>query len=99
MFESIQVEEKNPDLFTVPLSGADRLVNPVVQQHAIGQTSQEVVLRRMSDLQRHGPGLADVAENDYRARSVPFSVVDGSDGVFDRNFKFITPDENAVRRQ
>jgi hypothetical protein len=46
MFQSIQVEEKNPDLITVPLSEAYRLANPVVQQHAIGRRYCLALTRR-----------------------------------------------------
>ena len=31
--------------------------------------------------------------------ALPFTVVDGGDGVFDRNFKSVAPDQDAVRRQ
>ena len=49
--------------------------------------------------QRHRPGRAHVAENDDRSGGLPFAVVNGGNGVFDRNFKSVTPDEDAVRRQ
>jgi signal peptidase I len=47
----------------------------------------------MRHLQRHRPGRAHVAENDDRADSLPFTVVDGGNGVFDRDFKTVPPDE------
>ena len=51
--------------------------NPVVQEHSIWQTGQEVVLSRMGHPQSHVMGRAHVAEHDHRSRNPPFTVVDG----------------------
>lgn len=59
----------------------------------------EVVLSGMGHLQCHRAGGPDVAENDDRGGGLPFTVVDGGDGVFDGNFKSVTLNENTVRRQ
>ena len=77
----------------------DRLADPVVQERTIGQTGQKVVLGRMSHLPRHRPGRAHVAEHNDRSSSPPFTIIDRGSGVFDGNFKSVTPDENTIRRQ
>ena len=99
VFEAIQIQKQHRDVFHVTRRQGDRLADPVVQQHPIGQPGQKVVLGRMGDLQRHRPGDAHVAKNDDRSGGLPFAVVNGGDGVFDRNFKSVTPDEDGVRRQ
>ena len=99
VFEAIQIQKQHRDFFRVTRRQGDRLADPVVQEHSIGQAGQKVVLGRMGHLQRHRPGRAHVAENDDRSGSLPFTVVDGGDGVFDRNFKSVAPDEDTVRRQ
>src|SRR5208282_3644825 len=53
----------------------------------------------MGHLRSHGPRGAYVTENDDGSSSLPFSVMDGGDRVFDRRFKSITPDEDTIRRQ
>ena len=64
VLEAVQIQKQHRDSFLVTRRQGDRLADPVVQQHAIGQTGQKVVLGRMGHLQRHRPGRAHVAEND-----------------------------------
>ena len=85
--------------FVVPRRQGDGLVDAVVQQHAVGQTGQKVVLGGMRHLHGHGTGRADVAEDDDRAGGLPFAVVDGCHGVFDGNFRSVAPNEDAAGRQ
>src|SRR5271168_4952010 len=99
VFETIQIQKEYRDLFGVPGSQSDGLIHTVIEEHAIGQTSQKVVLRGMGHLQGHSPGGAHVAKNDYRSRGDSFPVVDGGDGVLNRNFKSVAPDEDTVCRQ
>ena len=56
VLEAIQIQKQHGDFFRVTRRQGDRLADPVVQQHAIGQTGQKVVLGRMGHLQRHRPG-------------------------------------------
>ena len=65
----------------------------------MGKPVRKSCCGRMGHLQRHRPCRAHVAKNDDRSGGLPFAVVDGGNGVFDRNFKSVTPDEDAVRRQ
>ena len=80
-------------------ASCDRLAEPVVQEHAIGQTGQVVMLGRMGDLQRHRPGRAHVAEDDHGSGRMPLAVMHGGYGVLDRDFMSVTAHEYAVRRQ
>ena len=75
------------------------LVDPVVQQHSIGQARQKIMLGGVGHLQRHRPADAPVAEDDDCSGRAPGPIVDGGDGILDRNFKSVAPDQNAVRRQ
>ena len=56
VFEAIQIQKQHRDFFRVTRREGDRLADPVVQQHAIGQTGQKVVLGRMGHLPRHRQG-------------------------------------------
>ena len=99
VLEAVEIQEQHRDLLPVARRQGDRLADAVVQEHAIGQAGQEIVLGRMGHLQRHRARRAHVAEDDDRAGHLPFAVVDRGDGVFDRNLKSVAPDEDAVRRQ
>ena len=81
------------------LRQGDRLAYPVVQQHSIGQTGQEVVLGRVGHLERHRLGHTHIAENNYRSDNRSFPVVDRGDGVLDRNFNSVTLDQETVQWQ
>ena len=77
VLEAIQIQEQHRDVLRVTRRQSDRLANPVVQEHSIWQTGQEVVLSRMGHPQSHVMGRAHVAEHDHRSRNPPFTVVDG----------------------
>src|SRR5579872_5887094 len=99
VFEAVQIQKEYGDFFQMPRSQSDRLVYTVVQEHAIGQAGQKVVLGRMGHLLGHGASSAHVAKDDDGPRSFPLMVMDGSDGIFDRRFRSITPYEDTVRWQ
>src|SRR5471032_503213 len=99
VFEAIQIQEQHRDGFLVTVRERYRLVDPVVQQHAIGQTGQKVMLGQMGHLQRHSPSGAHVAKNSYRPGSPPFTVVDRRGAPFDPSFTSVMPSENTVWRQ
>ena len=99
VLETVQIQKQHRDLFRMTLRQGDRLADSVVQEHPIGQPGQKIVLGRMRHLQRHRAGGAHIAKNDYRPSGLPFAIVNRGDGVFDRNFDPIPPDQNAVRRQ
>ena len=99
VLEAVQIQEQHCDLLLMALRSGNRLADPIVQEHPIGQTGQEIVLGRMGYLQRHGAGRAHVAENDDGSRDLPFAVMDGRDAVLDRHFMSVAADQDAVRRQ
>ena len=87
VFETVQIQKQHRH--TASCDGRARpiaLVNPVVQQHSIGQARQKVMLGGVGHPQRHRPADAPVAEDDDCSGRVPGPIVDGGDGVFDRNF-------------
>src|ERR1700674_3979154 len=96
MFETVQIEEKHGDFFHVTRRENDRLIHAVVEEHAIGQAGQKVMLSGVSHLQRHGAGGTYVAEDDYCSGGFSFAVVDGGNRIFNGNFKTVAPDENTV---
>src|SRR5580658_9896869 len=53
----------------------------------------------MSQVQRHRPCGADVAEYDDRSSGLPTMVMDRRNGVFDGYFKSVTTDEGPVREK
>ena len=51
MLEPIQIEEQEGERVTVAVGQGNRLGEPVVQQHAVGQVCQKVVLRQVDGLE------------------------------------------------
>jgi len=51
VLEGIQIHKQHRELFLVPMRDSDRLANPVVQPHVIGQTSQRVARGSLGSLQ------------------------------------------------
>src|SRR6202011_5012189 len=82
IFETVQIEKQNCDLVDAARRQCDRLANPVVQQHSIGQVGQKIVFRQVGHLLRHRAGSAHVTENNDGSGGLPFTVVDGSDTIF-----------------
>ena len=99
VLEAVEVEEQHGDLLQVPLGQAQRLRDPVVQQHPVRQARQEVVLGRVQDLLSHGAGLCHVAKNDHGAVDLAFAVANGGDGSLHRRLEPVTPDQDVVRRR
>jgi hypothetical protein len=63
VLEAVQIEKQHRDFFVVPMRHGDRVADPLVQQHPIGQAGQKVVLGRMGDRQRRRASGCRVAEN------------------------------------
>ena len=51
VFEAIEIEEQHGQPVAVAPGQRDRLGEPVVQQHAVGQVGQKVVLSQMRQLE------------------------------------------------
>src|SRR6202521_6479477 len=54
---------------------------------------------RMGHLHGHRLGRTHVTEDDYHTGGLAFAVMDGGDGIFDRNFTSVALNEETVRRQ
>ena len=46
MLETIQIHEQNSEPAPLAASGFDSLAQPVVQQHAVGQVGDPIVMRQ-----------------------------------------------------
>jgi hypothetical protein len=57
------------------------------------------MLGGMGQLESHRADRAHIAEDDDCPGRVPITVMNRSDGVFDRDFKSATLDKNSVRQQ
>ena len=99
VLEAIEIEEQHGETMAVAAGQCDRLGQPVVQQHAVRQIGQEVVLRQMDGLQRQRARHAHVVEHDDGADHLPAAIVNGRGGVFDGRLDAVAPDQQAVRRQ
>ena len=99
VFETIQIEKNHGDGSILPASQGNRLIDPVVEQQAIGQIRNKIVLRGIRHLVRHGPRRAHIMENDHRSDDAACSVMDGGSGIFNRGFKSIATDEDAIYDQ
>jgi hypothetical protein len=99
VLEAIEVEVEDRDVSLVARGRADRVADAFLEEHAIRQAGEIVMLRRMRHLQRRRARLADVPEHDDRAEWVALTIVNRRDGVLDRNLGAVAPDERAVRRQ
>ena len=80
-------KKQHRDFLHVTRRQGDRLVDPVVQKHSIGQTSEAIMLGRMRHLQRHRPGHRHVAHDGYGPDNLPSIVVDGGDGNIRSEFR------------
>ena len=99
VLEPIQIEEQHGQAMAMAAGQGNRLGEPVVEQHAVGQVGQKVVLGQIDGPQRHRPHLAHVLEHDHRADHLPSPIVDRRRGVFDRRLEPVASDEEAGRRQ
>jgi hypothetical protein len=99
VLEPIQIEEEDGEVVAVTPGQGNRLGEPVVQQHAVGQVGQKVVLRQMDRLERKRARGADVMEHDDGADDLSGPIVDRRCGIFDRHLDPVAPHQEAVRCQ
>src|SRR5579864_9266783 len=96
VFEMIQIQKEYRKRSVLTASQGNRLSDPVVEQHTIGQIREYIVLRGVRHLVRHGPRRAHIVENDNRSYNPAHSVVYRSGGVFNSGFKTVAPDQDAI---
>jgi hypothetical protein len=97
VLEPVQVEEEHRDLLLVARGEGDGLRHAVVQEHAVRQAGQEVVLGRMRHLYRDGAGEPHVPEDDHGPGALPPAVVDGRDGRGDGDVHPVPAHQDRVR--
>ncbi len=66
MLEIVQIEEQQRKMFAAPLGRSDRLSDAVVQQRAVGQIGQKIMLGQMGHFGDHRLGRGDVVEDHDR---------------------------------
>src|ERR1700722_14748366 len=96
VLEAINVKKEHGYLVPVALRQGDCLIDPVIQKHSIGQTSEHVVLGSMRHLLRHFPRDTHIAKDLHRSDNPPTVIVNGSNGVLDVYFRSVTPDDDGV---
>lgn len=92
----VQVEEEHTGGSAISTSQRNRLSDPVVQQYAIRQIGNSVVLSGVRHFERHSPRSGDIMENDHLAGDVACSVVDRSRGIFNEKFRPVAAQQDVV---
>ena len=99
VFETIQIQKDHGNRSVLAASQGNRLSDPVVEQQAIGQIRDNIVLRGVRHLDRHGPCRAHIMENNHRSDDAACPVVDRRGGIFNGGFKSVAADEDAIHSQ
>jgi len=80
----------------VALRGRHGPIEPVAQQQAVGQASEDIVLCEVGHSQRQRPGRAHVAKHDHRPDHPPLPVMNGRGGIFDRRLAAVAAQQQTV---
>src|SRR5258708_39475964 len=99
MRETIQMQKEYGKRSVLAASQGNRLSDPVIEEHAIGQIREHIVLRRVSHLVRHGTRRAHIVEDDYRSHNAAYAVVDRGSRIFNGGFKTVAADEDGVQSE
>src|SRR6266436_486517 len=99
VLEAVQIQKEHRKRSILAASQGNRLSDPVVEEHTIGQIREYIVLRGVSHLVRHGPRRAHIMENDHGSNNPPAAVVDRGGGIFNGGFKTVAADEDAVQSE
>ncbi len=75
------------------------MAQPVIQEHAVRQPGQKVVLREMGHPERHRARLAHVAENYHGAGDLTAPVVNGGASILNGGLMPVAADQSAMRAQ
>ena len=97
VFETIQIQKDHGNRSVLATSQGNRLSDPVVEQQAIGQICDSIVVRGVRHFKRHGPRCAHVVKNDHSSDHAACPVMDRRGGIFNGGFKSVAADENAIR--
>src|SRR5216684_6969909 len=99
VLKTVQIQKEYRKRSVLAASQGNRLRDPVVEEHAIGQIRQHIVLGRVGHLVRHGSRRAHIVEDDYRPYNAAYAVVDRGGGIFNGGFKTVTADQDAVQTE
>ena len=70
MLEGVDVEERHPDPSTRPTGGRQRLLEPVVEEGAVGQTREVVVQGAVLELELDPLACRDVERLDHQVEGL-----------------------------
>src|SRR6202048_3896472 len=98
VFETIQIQKEDSDIFFLAMSQGDRLRNPIVEHQAIGQIRKTIVLGGVRHLEREVARGSDVVEYDHRSGDAAGAVVDRGGGIFNSEFNSVAAAVDAIRR-
>ena len=97
--EPVHVNEQHAQRLPVALRQRNGLRQPVIEQEAIREPGQRIVLRQMSHLPRGLACGADIAKHNHRADESSCPIANGRRRILDGAFMAVAPYENAVRCQ
>ena len=77
VLEVVQVEKQQCHLLLAATGQTDGLGQPLGEQGPVGESGEEIVVGLVGHACRHGPGFADVVEDDDGTGDAPLPVVNG----------------------
>ncbi len=99
VLEPVAIEEQHREAPAIAARQRDRTREAIVQQQAVRQVSERVVLGKVQHLQTPLAGHDDVAEDNNGAKDVALAIVNRRGRVFDGRLVAIAPDQDVVALQ
>jgi hypothetical protein len=96
LLEPIQIDEQQAHALARWARGGDRLLDAVVEQGAIGQIGEHVVLSEMRHFLRHRTFATHVTEHDDGAGDLTVGPVNRGRGIFDEQLRTISSDQQPI---
>ena len=81
------------------MSRSHRLRKPIIQQQAVGQVGQVVMMRQVRHPLRHRARLGDIVKNHHGAGHLASAIVNGRSGILYGGFNTVAPDQDAAPAQ
>ena len=97
--EVVQIEKQHAQMATAPLGHGNRLADPVVEQHPVGQVGEKVMLGQIGHFQGRGLGIGNVVKDDDRTTELTIGIVNGRRGVFNRALPAIATNQDGAGGQ
>src|ERR1700735_1409580 len=99
VFEIVQIQKKHGNRSVLAAGQRNRLADPIVEQEAIRQTGNSVVLSVVGHFKRHRASRAHIVKNDNSSNDTAFPVGYRRGGSFNRAFKSVAPNKNTIRSE